>query len=168
MIISDIHGGIYELNKVLDIYIKEKCNKLIILGDLFNYGIDLNKEDITNRLNLLKDNIVAVRGNCDININNILFDMPYINNINFNNKTITITHGHMYTKEYLLTLNSDIIFVGHSHIADISNINNKILVNPGSISKSRMGKNSFALINDTYISIRNLENIEFKKYIFYK
>ena len=50
MIISDIHGDIYNLNKVLDIYFKEKCNKLIILGDLFNYGFCLNREDIINRL----------------------------------------------------------------------------------------------------------------------
>ena len=46
MIISDIHGDIYKLNTVLDIYNKEKCDKLIVLGDLFNYGIDLNKNDI--------------------------------------------------------------------------------------------------------------------------
>ncbi len=55
MIISDIHGDIYNLNKVLDIYSKERCNKLIVLGDLFNYGIDLNKDDIVNRLNLMKE-----------------------------------------------------------------------------------------------------------------
>ena len=71
MIISDIHGGIYELNKVLDIYNKEHCSQLIILGDLFNYGFDLNREDIVNRLNLMNENIIAVRGKCDNNINDI-------------------------------------------------------------------------------------------------
>lgn len=30
MVISDIHGGIYNLNKVLDIYVKEHCSKLLI------------------------------------------------------------------------------------------------------------------------------------------
>ena len=73
MVISDIHGGINNLNKVLDIYVKEHCSKLLILGDLFNYGIDLNKEDIVNRLNLMKENIIAVSGNCDNNIKDILF-----------------------------------------------------------------------------------------------
>ena len=82
MVISDIHGGIYELNSVLDIYKKENCSKLIILGDLFNYGFDLNREDILNRLNIMKESIIAVRGNCDNNINNILFDMPYIDILN--------------------------------------------------------------------------------------
>ena len=158
MVISDIHGGIYELNKVLDIYIKEHCNKLIILGDLFNYGFDLNREDIVNRLNLMKENIIAVRGNCDNNINDILFEMPYINDFKLNNKKIVITHGHLYNKDYLSKLDFDIILTGHSHVADIDEINNKLFVNPGSISKSRSGENSFAIIDENNLTIRNLYN----------
>lgn len=158
MIISDIHGGIYELNKVLDIYSKERCSKLLILGDLFNYGIDLNREDIINRLNIMKDSIIAVRGNCDNNIKYILFDMPYINKIKLNNKTITLTHGHLYNKNYLSELDTDIIFTGHSHVANIENINNKLFINPGSISKSRRGENSFVIIDEEKATIRNLDN----------
>ena len=158
MIISDIHGGIYELNKVLDIYYKEHCSKLLILGDLFDYGFNINRNDIVNRLNIMKDSIIAVRGNCDNNINNILFDMPYIDNFKLNDKKITITHGHLYSKDYLLNLDSDLIFIGHHHVPEILEIKNKVLINPGSISKSRSGENSFAIIDDKSITIRNLYN----------
>ena len=158
MIISDIHGNIYNLNRILDIYIKEKCSKLLILGDLFNYGIDLNREDIINRLNLMKDNIIAVRGNCDNNVTNILFDMPYINRVNLNNKSIILTHGHLYNKDSLANQNSDIVFTGHSHIASIETANDKLFINPGSISKSRRGENSFAIVDEYNVSIRNLDN----------
>lgn len=164
MVISDIHGGIDNLNKVLDIYNKEHCSKLLILGDLFNYGIDLNKEDIINRLNLMKDNIVAVSGNCDNYIKDILFDMPYINNTNLNNNNITMTHGHLFDKNYLSNLDSDIIFTGHSHVSNIEIINNKLFVNPGSISKSRRGENSFVIVNDNNITIRNLDNQIIEEY----
>ena len=53
MIISDIHGGIYDLNTVLDIYCNEKCDKLIVLGDLFNgpKTINTNKELVKDFLN---------------------------------------------------------------------------------------------------------------------
>ena len=136
MIISDIHGDIYNLNKVLDIYSKEKCNKLFILGDLFNYGISLNNDDIINRLNVMKDSIIGVCGNCDNNIKNNLFSMPYINRTNINN----------------------IILIGHSHIADIERVGDKLLINPGSISKSRYGENSFAIIDNNIVTIRNLDN----------
>ena len=165
MVISDIHGGIYELNKVLDIYVKEHCSKLLILGDLFNYGFDLNRKDIVNRLNLMMNNIIAVSGNCDNNITDILFDMPYINKINLNNKKITLTHGHLYSKDYLSNLDSNIIFTGHSHIASIEIINDKLFINPGSISKSRRGENSFAIIDESKITIRNLDNQILKEFI---
>ena len=158
MVISDIHGGIYELNKVLDIYFKENCSKLLILGDLFDYGFSITRDDIVNRLNSIKDSIIAVSGNCDNNIKDILFDMPYINNINLNNKNITLTHGHLSSKDYLSNLDSDIIFTGHSHVASIETINGKLFVNPGSISKSRKGENSFSIIDENKVTIRNLDN----------
>ncbi|MBQ9072776.1 MAG: phosphodiesterase [Bacilli bacterium] len=158
MIISDIHGGIYELNKVLDIYFKEHCFKLLILGDLFDYGFDITRDDIVSKLNSMKDSIIAVRGNCDNNIKDILFDMPYTSKVTLNNKTITLTHGHLYSKNYLSELDTDIILTGHSHVANIETINDKLFINPGSISKSRRGENSFAIIDDNKVSIRNLDN----------
>ena len=158
MIISDIHGDFYNLNKVLDIYSKEHCDSLIVLGDLFNYGINLNGEDIINRLNLLRDNIIYVRGNCDNNISNILFDTPFSKEISIYNKKVFLTHGHLYNYEYLIGSNYDIIISGHTHVADISNENNKLFLNPGSISKSRKGENSFMIIDNNIITIRNLEN----------
>lgn len=168
MIISDIHGGIYELNKVLDIYSNEHCSKLLILGDLFDYGFSITRDDIVNRLNIMKENIIAVSGNCDNNIKDILFDMPYINKINLNNKKIILTHGHLYSKEYLSNSDSDIILIGHSHVANIEVINNKLIINPGSISKSRRGENSFAIIDENKVTIRNLDNKIIKTYYFNK
>lgn len=166
MVISDIHGGINELNKVLEIYNKEKCSKLLILGDLFDYGFSITRNDIVNRLNMIKDSIIAVIGNCDNNIKDILFDMEYINKISLNNKIITLTHGHIYNKEYLFNLDTDIILTGHSHISSIENINKKLFVNPGSISKSRRGENSFVIIDKNKVTIRNLNNDILKEYKF--
>lgn len=164
MIISDIHGDIYKLNTVLDIYTKEKCNQLIVLGDLFNYGIDLNRNDVINRLNLMKENIIYVRGNCDINVSKLEFDTPHSKDIIINNKKAFLTHGHLYTTEYLLGSNYNIIISGHTHVPIIEEKYNKLFLNPGSISKSRKGENSFMLIDDNIITIRNLDNIVLMDY----
>lgn len=164
MVISDIHGDIYKLNTVLDIYNEEKCNKLIVLGDLFNYGIDLNKNNIINRLNLMKENIIYVRGNCDINVSKLEFDTPYSKDIIINDKKIFLNHGHLYTMEYLLGSNYDIIIFGHTHVPKIEEKYNKLFLNPGSISKSRSGENSFMLIENNIITIRNLNNIVLMDY----
>ena len=158
MVISDIHGGISNLNKVLDIYKAENCNKLLILGDLFDYLFDINREDIINRLNLMSNSIIAVRGNCDYNINGLLFEMPIYNEIILNDKKIFLTHGHSFDKQYLLNTDSDFILTGHTHVPIIDEIENKIFINPGSITKSRMGDNSFSIITENIISIRNLNN----------
>lgn len=158
MIISDIHGNIEALNKVLNIYRSEICEKLLILGDLINYGIDYNIEVIINRLNLMKENIVYVKGNCDENLKGIEFGHNYIENICLNNKKIVLTHGHLFNKDYLSKIDADIILSGHTHINNIENYNNKFFINPGSISKSRSGENSFAIIDNNIVTIRNLDN----------
>ena len=166
MVISDMHGGINELNKVLDIYVKEQCSKLLILGDLFDYGFNINNQDIVNRLNIMKDNIIAVIGNCDNDLRGILFDENYLIETELNDKKIILTHGHLYTKKQLLDKNKDIIFYGHSHIGNIDRVGSTLLVNPGSISKSRQGENSFAIVDENKISIRNLNNESINEYTF--
>ena len=164
MVISDIHGGLDNLKKCLNIFEKEKCDRLLVLGDLFEYGFDINRFEIISELNKYSGVITAVRGNCDININGINFDMPRLNKISFNNITIVMSHGDLYDEEYLLNEECDIILLGHSHKAKIENINGKKIINPGSIYKSRNGENSFAIIEEKNISIRNIENKKLFEY----
>ena len=160
MVISDIHGGIDELNKALEIYRKEQCSKLLILGDLFSYGytFDDSRVIIANRLNLMKDNIIAVIGNCDNDLSNVRFDMDYIKEIELNDKKIVMTHGHLYTENQLLEMNKDIIYTGHTHRKRLEREGDTLLANPGSVAKSRDGENSFAIVNENEITIRNLNN----------
>ena len=148
MVISDIHGDIYNLNKAITIYYKEGCKRLLLLGDLFNYGVDLHRIDIINRLNLMKDDIIACIGNCDVDIRNILFDMPDQNEIKLNNKKIIITHGHLTNRNDLLKMKADIIFIGHTHIPIIEEIDKKLFINPGSISKTRSSDNTFVIVDE--------------------
>ena len=140
MVISDIHGGIDELYRALDIYTKEECSKLLILGDLFTYGygFDRSREDIVNKLNMMKDSIIAVRGNCDNDLNNIKFDIDLIKEIELNDKKIAMTHGHLFTENQLLEMNKDIIYSGHTHRKKIDREGDTLLVNPGSITLPRV------------------------------
>ncbi|MBP5742272.1 MAG: metallophosphoesterase family protein, partial [Paludibacteraceae bacterium] len=71
LIVSDIHGSLPRLQTVLDIFRQEKCDMLLLLGDVLNYGPrnsipeGIDPKGITEALNSLSDRIVAVRGNCD-------------------------------------------------------------------------------------------------------
>lgn len=80
MIISDIHGDIDSLNKIIDLYKNDNYEHLIILGDL-----ELNAKMGETLANFEK-NITIVRGNCDLPIydkylNKKLYDI-YVNKLN--------------------------------------------------------------------------------------
>ena len=57
LIVSDIHGSLPALEKVLDFYKKQHCDMMLILGDILNYGPrnsipeGINPKEIATRLN---------------------------------------------------------------------------------------------------------------------
>ena len=62
LIVSDIHGFNSYMEKLLDIIVNTKPDKIVLLGDIkYNYL----QTDILNKLCLFKDKIIAVKGNCD-------------------------------------------------------------------------------------------------------
>ena len=69
LLVSDIHGCLPTLQRVLDFYDREQYDMLLILGDILNYGPrnripeGIDPKGIVELLNKRKDSIVAVRGN---------------------------------------------------------------------------------------------------------
>lgn len=67
LLLSDIHGSLPRLRTVLDIYRKERCDMLLLLGDIMNYGPrnslpeGLDARGVAEELNKMRDEIVAVR-----------------------------------------------------------------------------------------------------------
>ena len=76
---SDIHGSAYYCRRLLDIYKETKASRMVILGDILYHGPrnDLPKEyapkEVIAMLNPLKDQIYAVRGNCDTEVDRWYF-----------------------------------------------------------------------------------------------
>ena len=158
MIISDIHGGLYDLSKVLAIYEKEHFDRLFVLGDLLGYSYDQAEDRILELLNGIKD-CAMVRGNCDpqtLRCEDIL-------RLNIEGVKFTLTHGHRFSLFSMLRDDSDIICQGHTHRPSISVAKNRIVLNPGSITASRKGPNSFATIEDGYIYLKSTDNVVFEK-----
>ena len=82
MFISDIHGSYYWANRAIEKYHEEKADKLIILGDILYHGPrndlpkDYNCKKVITLLNPLKKDIIAVRGNCDSEVDQMVLDFP--------------------------------------------------------------------------------------------
>ena len=77
MFISDIHGMACTLKKALDHADNLSVDRIIILGDILYHGPrngvpDLyNPTEVVELLNARKDQILAVRGNCDAEVDQI-------------------------------------------------------------------------------------------------
>ena len=78
MFASDVHGSAFFCRKMLEAYREEKAERLVLLGDLLYHGPrnDLPKEyapkEVIALLNEMKNDIYAVRGNCEAEVDRCL------------------------------------------------------------------------------------------------
>ena len=159
MCISDIHGSIENLKKVIDIYREENAEKLIILGDFSGYYFSSSDFEVAEILNNMASSIIAVKGNCDSVQADELFNfgLGYLKTIDINGIKVTLTHGHIYNRNNLPENCGDIFLFGHTHVGMIEKIEDKIIANPGSISKPRGGsKKSYIAIDGKNIELKTL------------
>ena len=137
--VSDIHGSVDGLNRVIDIYIKEKADKLILLGDTAASMDREANEEIAKILNGIKKKVEVIRGNCDtIAFEELLdFEMYDMDILYINSKLVTITHGYYYNTTELPPNCGEIFIQGHTHVPMLQKQNGKIIGNPCSISRPR-------------------------------
>lgn len=162
MVISDIHGNKDNLVNMINKARKEQC-RLLILGDFCSYYDD--SLDIAKIVNDNFDIIEAVYGNSDTKLflNSINKELLDKKTIFFNNKIITFSHGHLYNEYNLPNETSDIYFFGHTHRKKIEKKGNKIIANPGSLSKPRDGVASYIFMDEKFIYLKNKNDELIKK-----
>ncbi|WP_027444782.1 phosphodiesterase [Segatella baroniae] len=148
LIISDIHGSLPALEKALLFYRRQHCDMLCVLGDILNYGPrnglpeGLDPKAIAEKLNAMADDIVAIRGNCDSEVDQMLIDFPIMQDYMLlmdNGKRILLTHGHIYNKEKLPKGHFDYVFYGHTHLWELTLQAQTIVCNTGSITFPKGG-----------------------------
>lgn len=129
LIVSDIHGSLPALEKVLAYYDANGCQLLCLLGDILNYGPrnglpeGLDPQGIVQRLNERAASIVAVRGNCDSEVDQMLLRFPILADYALvcdGKRRLFLTHGHIYNEDNLPQLAAtDFFFYGHTHLQHI-------------------------------------------------
>ncbi|WP_423363269.1 phosphodiesterase [Mycoplasma sp. P36-A1] len=172
LIASDIHGSAFYTNKLIQCILKEKPDKIVLLGDLLYHGPrnDLPKEYnpklVIEQLNKYKDIILAVRGNCDSEVDQMVLEFPMMSDyleLYINNQLYLFTHGHLFEKNILPSFNrGSIVISGHTHISQNKLINGVYYLNPGSISIPKNNtENSYMIINNNILYWKNLDGIIF-------
>lgn len=142
LVISDIHGSLHYASQIPLIWERENPDKLVLLGDLYYHGPrnPLTEEykpmKVAEILNEFKDSLIAIRGNCDAEVDQMISDFPLQDYVKeeINGKIIYFTHGHHYNLDHLPEEKIDILIYGHVHTGFIKEENGIIIANPGSIS----------------------------------
>ena len=172
--ISDIHGSVYYLNKALDKFKEEKADYIIILGDHLYHGArnplskEYNPKKVIEILNNYADIIIAVRGNCDSEVDQMVLEFPIMatySTIFYNNKRLFLTHGHIYNENNLPKLmDGDVFIYGHTHIPKAEKIGNIYVINPGSITFPKENSpHSYGVLEDNIFTIKDLEGIVYRE-----
>ena len=167
LVISDIHGSYYYLEKVINIFNNDNFDKLIILGDILYHGPrnDLPKgyepKKVVSLLNQYKEKIIAIKGNCDAEVDEMVLDFPLHDKLilKLNDMNVLLIHGqHLkFNQEDVANQNINIIFYGHYHICGFKNISNITYINPGSISLPKEKLNhTYIIFDDKTILIKDL------------
>lgn len=168
-ILSDIHGSEEFLQTALKAYLIEKPDYLVILGDILYHGprnplpSGYNPKGVIELLNPLKDQIIAVRGNCDSEVDQMVLNFPMrgdYQQLLMDNKKIFLSHGHLYDNELPSHLADETIYIqGHSHVPMIKKVGSLWHLNPGSITLPKENHpHTFAVYEDGLFSIRTLDN----------
>lgn len=139
-IASDIHGSAFYCKKMLESYIKENADRLILLGDILYHGPrnDLpegyDPKQVIELLNPIAEKILCVRGNCDTEVDQMVLDFSVMSDsalIFADGYTFVAAHGH---KETPKTAKGTILLSGHTHVPVFEKKDGCIRVNPGSVS----------------------------------
>ena len=158
LLVSDIHGCRPALQKVLQFYDENHCDMLCVLGDILNYGPrnripeGIDAQGIVADLNARASQIVALRGNCDAEVDQMLLQFPMMSDYLLlvdGGRRLFLTHGHLYNKEKLPVGPYDVLVCGHSHLWELSQGEGPAFVNLGSITFPKGGKEpTFAAYED--------------------
>ena len=150
LIASDIHGDLDSAKSMFEAFEKERCDKILLLGDLLYHGPrnDLppsyNPKAVIELLNDNKEKMLAVRGNCDTEVDQMVLKFPILSDycyLSLDGLSVFATHGHRFNTENLPPLrHGEILLHGHTHVPKYEEFGNgNVYINPGSVSLPKEG-----------------------------
>lgn len=147
---SDIHGDAAGAKTLVNVYKKEKCDRILLLGDILYHGPrnDLPAayapKEVIAMLGEVGDRILSVRGNCEAEVDQMVLPFPVLADyalLCLDGLTVFATHGHLYNTEKKPPLApGDILLHGHTHLYACEDFGNgNTYLNPGSVSLPKGG-----------------------------
>ena len=178
LIASDIHGSAAWCRRLMDALDAEQPDRLLLLGDILYHGPrnDLPEgyapKEVIAMLNPLAPSIIAVRGNCEAEVDQMVLDFPCMADYttifdpacalaadgSAREKTgceLFLTHGHVYGAGFHNSVDKlpeladgSILLYGHTHkkVSEPAPAHEGIWAfNPGSVSIPKDGTHSYGV-----------------------
>ena len=178
LIASDIHGSAAWCRRLMDALDAEQPDRLLLLGDILYHGPrnDLPEgyapKEVIAMLNPLASSIIAVRGNCEAEVDQMVLDFPCMADYttifdpaaalaadgSTREKTgceLFLTHGHVYGAGFHNSVDKlpelpagSILLYGHTHkkVSEPAPTHEGIWAfNPGSVSIPKDGTHSYGV-----------------------
>ena len=116
------------------------------LGDPFGGPVQEKpgSVEVAKMLNVRKDRIVAVRGNCDAEVDQMMLEFPMMSDyavLEAGSETFFLTHGHLWNENRLPPLGMGTVLAhGHTHVPELKRLGCGVTIfNPGSVSLPKGG-----------------------------
>lgn len=176
MIASDIHGDAKTTAALLERYRESGAERLILLGDILYHGPrnqlpeGYEPKRVIELLNEYKNDILAVRGNCDTEVDQMVLQFPMLADyayIAVDGLRIFATHGHKFNKEESIPpmAKGDILLHGHTHVPVAESFGDNYYLNPGSVSiPKENSKRGYILYEGRTFSFCDLDGKEYERF----
>lgn len=163
LVVSDIHGSLRAGELIRMLEEDNNFDKIFILGDFLYNGPrnkvpeDYNPNALIDIFNAYKDKIVAVRGNCDADVDLMVlnFSIPKTKIIKIKDHSIYLTHGDDESIFNEPINPGEILIKGHTHVPLMHRSSTGgIILNPGSMTfpKGKLNK-SYMILDDFDIKL---------------
>ncbi len=169
LIASDLHGSARYARKLIEVLEKEGADRLCLLGDVLYHGPRNDLPDeyapkaVIPLLNEHAVRIIAVRGNCEAEVDQMVLSFPCMADYaqlydSATGVTLFLTHGHAITPDNPPALPPKTVFCsGHTHVKRLERRGELVLCNPGSLSLPKDGSASYAIYDDGVIALKSLD-----------
>lgn len=165
---SDVHGVPSALATALSAADSLGFDRLVLLGDLLYHGPRngvpnfYDPVEVAKMLNVRKDRIVAVRGNCDAEVDQMVLEFPILADyalLDLDGTTAFVTHGHLFNSGCLPPHKpGDLLIHGHTHVLTVQQAGSMTYINPGSAALPKEGNpRSYMVYDKGVFEIKTLD-----------
>ena len=150
----------------------ETPDRIVLLGDLLYHGPRNDLPDgyapkeVVPILNEWADRIVAVRGNCDAEVDQMVLAFPCMADYALMDHELLLSHGHVprfAPDEPPALAPGSALLTGHTHVKSLDRRNGVLFVNPGSTSIPKDGSASYAVYDHGAFALKSLDGVTLRE-----